>query len=242
MTLLADFETQDPYIDDYAIGCEEGINDSKDFPCEDVPRYDRCFQSDFLKLHDNIYRVIQSEEQILEKSLANSIYVFYLQLAPTEMTVPHHGLSFVDTLEFKITGQAVRGSDFDAAVELVGTDRIGSKITDSEPMNCHETNSHMLREAPAYTITGKISQVTPSEFEVDWLGGDTIRISRSRAYGKWNELHVGDWFKGVIVRREGGEILNATLLSTIPTPKKMADSEIESFYSNLKPVVLTPSD
>jgi hypothetical protein len=124
MTLLADFETQDPYIDDYAIGCEEGINDSKDFPCEDVPRYDRCFQSDFLKLHDNIYRVIQSEEQILEKSLANSIYACYLQLAPTEMTVPHHGLSFVDTLEFKITGQVVRVSEMDLEIDCFGGDTI----------------------------------------------------------------------------------------------------------------------
>lgn len=242
MTLLADFETQHPYIDDYAIGYEQEINDSKDLPFADAPRYGRCFQLDFLRLHDNIYRIIQSEEHLLEESLANSMYDCYLQFAPAEMTVQHNRPTLVDLLDFKITGQAVRGSDFDAAVELVGTDRIGSKITDSEPMNCHETNSHMLREAPAYTITGKISQVTPSEFEVDWLGGDTIHISRSRAYGKWNELQVGDWFKGVIVRREGGEILNATLLSTIPTPKKMADSEIESFYSNLKPVVLTPSD
>ena len=105
-----------------------------------------------------------------------------------------------------------------------------------------KADSQRHRDAPAYTITGNIVGITPTDFEVDWLGGDKILISRNLTYGKWNELQVGDWFKGVIVRRIGGEILNATLLSKIPVPEIMSDTQIEAFYSKLKPVRLSPTD
>ena len=103
-----------------------------------------------------------------------------------------------------------------------------------------KTDSQRYQEDPAYTITGNVVGITPTDFEVDWLGGDRIIISRNLTHGKWNELQVGDWFKGVIVRRNG-EILNATLLSKIPVPEIMSDTQIEAFYSKLKPARCSPA-
>jgi hypothetical protein len=104
-----------------------------------------------------------------------------------------------------------------------------------------KTDSQRHQDAPAYTITGNVVGITPTDFEVDWLGGERILVSRNLTHGKWNELQVGDWFNGVIVRRNGGEILNATLLSKIPMPEIMSDTQIEAFYSKLKPVRLSPT-
>jgi len=213
MTLLTDFEPVDLSADGYLDDPSVDIEDSNEsFRINSVANYKRWSEA--------FYRVVQSRDGRWFRGTA---------------TIRESGEVSNATIKSKISPAELNSDN--EIVEFCA-EIMRAELTSEN----QKTDSQRHRDAPAYTITGNVVEITPTDFEVDWLGGDRILISRNLTFGKWNELQVGDWFKGVIVRRNGGEILNATLLSKIPVPEIMSDTQIEAFYSKLKPVRLSPTD
>lgn len=90
------------------------------------------------------------------------------------------------------------------------------------------------------SVVGTLAEKTSKVLTIDWYGGSTLCVPRSRADGDWDQVQVGDWLELTVARATNGEVLRAMLLGKVPEPERFSEEELSKSYSSIPVANLDP--
>lgn len=90
------------------------------------------------------------------------------------------------------------------------------------------------------SVVGTLVEKTSKVLTIDWYGGSTLCVPRSRAEGDWDQVQVGDWLELTVARATNGEVVRAMLLGKVPEPEGFSEEELSESYSSIPVANLDP--